>query len=737
MPDQDFETGGEAAVAVEGNGGDPHELEPSGDGAETAAALAPAVAAAPAAPVAAPAVPVSGLYVRDPQPASVLEELRIDVDGRYPQMVASGTVYRPLQARMHWAAELEQIGPNRWRGPIFFEHSPSVRFRWERVTVELTRGATPDQHKAKLTMHRPGGNPRVRKFAFSQQSMRSKPVSLELDWEEGVTPVLEVDTCAHPDRPSGLPCETVTIEKIYERAGFDVQLSPGGPVPIQASGAKPTWSDFELHDAMEVYWSRFAPKAQWAVWAFYAGLHDDLPPEHPGGPPTPGEFLLGIMFDFGLGHAGPEDRQGCALFDDAIAANPPPPGTPNTAAWRKRETFFTAVHEIGHAFNLAHSFDKSLFNLGWIPLEDEFEARSFMNYPFFVRGGPRAFYKRFRYRFSSQELTFLRHAHPAFVKPGDRPFFFDHGLVDPDLATGLTLRLRANRERAVFEFMEPVALELKLTNGARDPRLVDRQALSIGDSMAVYVQRDRGPVRQVRPYSRRCMRAHKTVIEPDASMYAPLRMFAGVDGWEIAEPGTYTIQVVAKVDGEELVSNPMRLRVNPARDHEEERIAGEYFTDEVGRILAFNGSGVLERGNDTLREVAERIPDRRAALHARLALGNVAARDTKRLEPDDKAGEARMRVEVDKARPEEGHALLEEALIAEPEQAVESLGHIRWKRQVDGFSELLAERGETDDAARAQDVVYDTLTAREVQGSKIIAPVLRDVEERRERYRKK
>jgi hypothetical protein len=83
----------------------------------------------------------------------------------------------------------------------------------------------------------------------------------------------------------------------------------------------------------------------------------------------------------------------------------------------------------------------------------------------------------------------------------------------------------------------------------------------------------------------------------------------------------------------------------------------------------------------------------------------------------------------------EGHALLQEALIAEPKQAVESLGHIRWKRQVDGLSDLLAERGETEEAAKAQDVVYETLSKREVQGSRIIAPVLLDVEERRGRYR--
>jgi hypothetical protein len=729
MPEQDVETMTEAAV--EGNGEAAAELErraAPAEGAEEAPAAAPA---------AVPQVRVSGLYLRDPQPANVLEELRIDVDGRYPQMVVSGTVYRPLQARMHWVAEVEQVGPNRWRGPIFFEHSPSIRFRWERVTVEVTRGATPDQHGAKLTMHRPGGSPRIRKFAFNQESMRSRPVSLELDWEEGVTPVTEVDTCAHPDRPSGLPCETVSIGGIYERAGFDVQLSPGGPVPVQASGAKPTWSDFELHDAMEVYWSLFAPRAQWAVWAFYAGLHDDLPPEEPGGPPTPGEFLLGIMFDSGLAYAGPEERQGCALFDQAIAANPPPPGTPNLAAWRKRETFFTAVHEIGHAFNLAHSFQKSLFNVGWIPLEDEYEARSFMNYPFLVRGGPRAFYKKFRHRFSSQELTFLRHAHPAFVKPGDRPFFFDHGLVDPDTTTGLALRLRANREQPVFEFMEPVTLELKLTNRAGDRRLVDRHALSVGDGMGVYVQRDRGPVREVRPYSRRCMRAQKTVIEPEGSLYAPLRAFTGVDGWEIADPGTYTIQVVLLVEGEEVVSNPLRVRVNTPRDPEEERIAGDYFSDDVGRTLVFNGSGVLESANDTLREVTERLPDRRAAVHARLALGNVLARDTKRVEPDDTAGEARMRIEVDKAKPKEGQALLEEALIADPEVAVESLGHIRWKRQVDSFSELLAERGDSEQAATAQDVAYATLSAREVQGSRVLAPVLEDIEQRRERYREK
>jgi hypothetical protein len=685
-------------------------------------------------PTAATGAQLSGLYVRDPIPPGVNEVLRIDVDGRYPQKVVSGTVFSPASGRMHWVAEVEKTGPNTWSGPIFFEDSPSFNFRWDSVKVQLTPGPTPDLNKARLSMNLPDGNPRVRNFVYSMASFRGNPVDLELDWEQGTTPVLQLDTCAHPDRPASLPCETLTIEQVFERCGFDINVTPGGAVPVQASGVKPTWSDFELHDTMEVYWTHFAPQAQWAFWTFFAALHDDLPPFEPGLPPIPGNELLGIMFDTGLGYAGPEERQGCSLFLKAIETWAPPPGDPTRAAWLNRETFFTAVHEMGHCLNLAHSFDKSFWDMGWIPLEDEPEARSFMNYPGRVEGGESAFFKRFRYRFSSQELTFLRHARSAFVRPGDYPFFFNHGFIDPDAGGGLRLRLRANRERAVFEYMEPVALELKLTNTTHDRTLVDPQALMMGGDTTVLVQRGDGPTRVLRPYAQRCLRTQKSVLEPQSSLYAPLRVSAGVGGWKIDDPGEYTVQVIAKVQGEEVVSNPLRLRVSSPRDFEQQRLADEYFSDEVGRILAFNGSGVLEHGNDVLREVAERLPDAPAARHARLALGNVLARETKRIEPDDGPGDSRMRVVADPAEPEEGQRLLESALLDQPEEAAESFGHIRWKRQVDALSDLLAERGEAKAATEAQDTVIETLSKRRVQGSKVPQAVLRDAEQRKQSY---
>jgi hypothetical protein len=133
----------------------------------------------------------------------------------------------------------------------------------------------------------------------------------------------------------------------------------------------------EMHDAMQLHWSRFADRAQWAMWVFYASLHET------------GTDLGGIMFD----DLGPNHRQGTALFVDSFIAQPPP-GDPAPAAWVDRMRFWTAVHELGHAFNLAHSWQKSL-GTGWVPLADQPEARSFMNYPYAVRGGQEAVFASF------------------------------------------------------------------------------------------------------------------------------------------------------------------------------------------------------------------------------------------------------------------------------------------------------------------------------------------------------
>jgi hypothetical protein len=118
-----------------------------------------------------------------------------------------------------------------------------------------------------------------------------------------------------------------------------------------------------------------------------------------------------------------------------------------------------------------------------------------------------------------------------------------------------------------------------------------------------------------------------------------LRFFisAGLNGWDIADPGNYTVQVALHRDGEDIVSNPQRVRIAPPREYKEEYLAQDFFSEDVGRIIALDGSRFLTGGNDVLREVSEQLSDRRVAIHAKLALGTMYSRDFKELVASDGA----------------------------------------------------------------------------------------------------
>src|SRR5262249_48503266 len=127
-----------------------------------------------------------------------------------------------------------------------------------------------------------GGPDLVRDFTLSSPYFH--PCEFEYDAVEGVTPVTSINTYDHPDRPGSLPNETLSIETVYRRAGFDVKKSGGDSiVPLSLAGADERWSNAEMHDAMQAHWSRFANKPQWSFWTLFAALHED------------GESLGGIM----------------------------------------------------------------------------------------------------------------------------------------------------------------------------------------------------------------------------------------------------------------------------------------------------------------------------------------------------------------------------------------------------------------------------------------------------------
>jgi hypothetical protein len=667
-----------------------------------------------------PAIPL-------PIPLFRREELRLDVDGRYPQMAASGTITHSLATRVDWIARLARVAPNTWEGPIWYKDGAVGVMPYTTVRIKVVRGPLLFPAYALVTYSGGGTAPLTRMFRYRSPSIR--PIDLEFDCAQGTTGVTQINTHDHPNRPPTLPAETLTIETVFRRAGFQVTRSGGDNiVPMIGAGPDARWSDAEMHDAMQAYWSKFANKPQWAMWVFFASLHEM------------GTSLGGIMFD----DIGPNHRQGTAIFVDAFIATPPA-GDPAPDAWVRRMRFWTAVHEMGHTFNLAHSWQKSLIYQGhgpWIPLNDEPEARSFMNYPYNVSGGQSAFFADFEFRFSDGELLFMRHAPLRFVQQGNAEWFDHHGFqqanVSPEPALKLELRAHRQRPTARYELMEPVVLELKLTNISGRPQTINRMTLAGGPDLTVIIKRDGQPARRHLPYATYCGHGEAAVLHNGQSIYESLFVAAGQGGWLIADPGWYTVQVALQHNGEDIVSNPLRLRVGPPANFDEQRLTQDFFSDEVGRVLAFDGSRYLHEANEILREVAEKLGNRRAALHARIALGHPLTRPYKLLEMGDRrtdtaaqgltsAAAAGARIVAQAPDEDEAQKDLEAALLERPAEAAESLSHIDYNNYMSRYSTWLAEQGDRRGAADALDTLYETLAARGVR-----ADVLQDIADRRE-----
>jgi hypothetical protein len=674
------------------------------------------------------------IFVRPFDP-SILTRLRftlhIDIDGPDALDVVSGDVAMGLLAP--GASPAHFIGRVTGNTPITGGKELVVEdfsFVWPRSTSTIDRleirvtGSWFMSPVAEVTFVDTVTSRRFGPYRVTQTSMYFREVEVDVDVETGAIDPEPYDTHDHPDRPSDLPREQLTLESAFERAGVRMTRSPGSgdTVDTSGAGANSRWSYQELHDSMELHWQAFANVAQWKMWIFLARLADS-------------DSLGGVMFDGDIDEPGGVDRQGTAVFTHSPffhdASGDYPQANPPANAAARRELFFDLIHETGHAFNLAHSFQK-LSSWGpddvawpapsWMPVVQDARALSWMNYPDSASpgGGYNAtwFYERFRFRFDDNELLFLRHAPGSFVQMGNAAWFHNHGRVARDtLNPAIALVLRSRKE--VLELGEPVFLELKLKN-VSDAVLPVHANLDPSDGMVelAVTHPDGRRVPFVPLAHTRNMLLPRT-LEPGESMYQAINATVGRFGFDFKEPGAYRVEASYRnVDGSTAAA-AMRVYVRPAHAYDDLPVLHDLFEARTGRALYLGGTRVMEDVNERLERASARLGPKHPATFA-LETTRYAPliEDRKVVAPDSD----RLHIQERDPEPVAEHL---QKLVAEPEAAADALGHITYRQAVDTYTDAAEAVGEKGDAVKAQKTMKALFQKRGV-----IEPVVKAIESR-------
>ncbi|MFF8960348.1 hypothetical protein [Streptomyces sp. NPDC014894] len=459
-------------------------------------------------------------------------------------------------------------------------------------------------------------------------------MELETDALAGEAVFQSYDTSRHQG-PRGYRNRLATVASAYAEAGIELKNAGQVNAVANTSGDDLAWSVAELHAAMTANFSLHRDAEQWRVWTFVANRSSDA------------HDAAGLMFDF-FG----SQRQGMAIFNSNLR---------DTQSIGGAFELFTYVHELGHVFNLYHSFHKSL-STPPAPLgpNNGYGDLSWMNYPSSYDSGVRAgaghFWQDFPYAFTDDELRHLRHAFHRHIVPGGSDFGGNSALINPAPSPealvlpgapedpGLTLSLGGKQ---VFGYGEPVMAELRLSRtGVRGDVTVAAAIGPKGERTTIVITDPYGRTRAFRPIARACTghgpeERTVTLTEAAPAVYETAYLGYGSDGLYFAEPGAYRVTAVhTGLDGARTVSPTRTLRVRTPLDRADQEV-GELLTgDDQGTLLAFLGSDAphLTAGNDALQELIERHGDHPLTAYARLARGANAGRHFQTI------GDGRLRI---------------------------------------------------------------------------------------------
>jgi hypothetical protein len=562
--------------------------------------------------------PVSGMYRGNS--ADLQLELRIDLDGAHPLERISGDLYKVTGGTVAYFGSFIVDSLSRQVRSDFESVSGTARFTFPApspiVTVDIPRvpfGVSLPVATVTFSNTTGASEPPI-SCAFVSRHFRV--VQWEQDSVAGTAPFDSYDVSL---LPSGGRARTLTIPAAYAEAGIEVQVA--GESNAFPGTVGETWSNAELHASMVEHFSLRADNPQWRVWLLVATRHDD-------------ERFRGIMFDRIGRH-----RQGCAVFSSHIGDDIP---------HCHRAALRTYVHELGHCFNLMHSWQKSL---AVPPQPIRHDALSYMNYVDTYPGGADAYWAAFPFQFDHSELVHLRHGFRNDVIMGGSDFTSGAADIDELMVSrplidrsGLELRLEgASRNAAAsgvghrYKLGEPVVVELRLAALDAHGRQVHEHIHPNHGLVRIVIRQPNGSLHLFRPLADHCLETRLVTATPAKPLYTSAYIGYGKDGFTFRQPGFYEIRAMYEApDGSDVVSNILRVRVSSPRSEEEDGIADLYFGDDQGKLFTFLGSDApsLTSGNRALENVIDRYPAHRLTAYAHLAKGMNAKRAFKFITAD-------------------------------------------------------------------------------------------------------
>jgi hypothetical protein len=317
-------------------------------------------------------------------------ELRVDVDGVQPLNVISGDFYAKDNSTRKYLSSFIFNGIKKIETTtnriLFIANkgkfsSNSNQFTDIKISISI------NSHPSEAVFQATNGSRSRLQCLCKYASQYFRTVYLEHDYEEGVMPLEPYETANLPS-PSSYQSYPISITDAFADVGIEIivvkEKRDSIPPPKGTPIAEAVWTNSELQEAMLRHFTLFKDEPQWKLWLLSAK-----------------EYVMSNIYGIMIGHKG-KKRRGCAVFQNSTGWQ---------SAEEKRFRLFIYVHELGHCFNLPHSWDKPQTELSQA---DRYATLSWMNLPWRYyssetsRGGE-AFWKSFDFQFSSSELMHLRH----------------------------------------------------------------------------------------------------------------------------------------------------------------------------------------------------------------------------------------------------------------------------------------------------------------------------------------